>query len=129
MAGEFTVNLAVFHPKYCEPVSSEILSGGPRESHCLMDFRRRLSFLRDTPLTRFFRNRVRTTDSFLKWWLVTPTDKWWPYTSDAVQVAKQLDLVRELLLARGLDWLDRNSDVAILKAGYEKLSLHAKIVA
>jgi hypothetical protein len=60
---------------------------------------------------------------------VTPTDKWWSYTSDAVQVATPLGLVKELLLARGLDWLDRNSDVALLKAAYEKLSLHAKVVA
>ena len=129
LAGKFTVNLAVFHPEYSDPISRELLPDGPRESHCLMEFRRRLSVLRDTPLTKFFRNRVRSTDSFLKWWLVTPTDKWWSFTSDDVQVATALGLVRELLLARGLDWLDRNSDVTLLKAAYEKLSLHAKVVA
>jgi hypothetical protein len=129
MAGKFTVNLAVFHPEYCEPVSREFVPDEPREVHCLMEFRRRLSVLRDTPLTTFFRNRVRSTDSFLRWWLVTPTDKWWPFTSDAVQVTTALGSMRELLFVRGLDWLDRNSDVTLLKAAYEKLLFPAKGVA
>src|SRR3989442_1325327 len=71
MAGKFTVNLGVFHPEYCDAVSPELVPDKPRERHCLMEFRERLSLLRDTPLTKFFRNRVRST----KWWLVTPTDK------------------------------------------------------
>jgi hypothetical protein len=127
MAGKFTVNLAVFHPKYCDSVSQEFPPGKPRELDCLMEFRRRLSVLRDTPLTKFFRHRVRNTDNYLKWWLVTPTDKWWSFTPGQVQVGDALGSVRGLLLARGLDWLDQNSDVVLLKAAHEKLSLHAKV--
>jgi hypothetical protein len=123
MEGKFTVNLAVFHPDHCDPASRALLPDRPRDFHCRMDFRRRLSVLRDTPLTRFFRSRVRSTDSLLKWWLVTPSDNWWSFTADDEQVATELGLVKELLLSRGLDWLDRNSDVALLKAADEKLSL------
>ena len=120
MAGQFTANVAVFHPVYRDPGSQELVLDQPREFHCLMEFRRRLSILRDTPFTKFFQNRVHGTDSFLKWWLVTPTDKWWSFSSDDAQVATALGSVKELLLTRGLDWLDRNSDVALLKAAHER---------
>ena len=130
MEGQFTVNLAVFHPEYREPACRAFPPPDkPGEFDSLMEFRRRLSSLRDTPLTKFFRKRIRNTDSFLKWWLVTPTDYWWTFTEEQTQVATELGLVRELFLARGLDWLNQNSDVALLKAAYEKYSPCTKVVS
>lgn len=129
MVGKFMVDLAVFHPEYCDPASQGLPSDRPRDFNCLIEFRHRLPILRDTPLTKFFRNRFRSTDTFLKWWLVTPTDYWWSFTADHVQVATELGLVSELLLTRGLDWLDRNSDVALLKAAHERILSRSKGVA
>jgi hypothetical protein len=120
MEGKFTVNLGVFHPEYRDRAAAQGHGKPPREFDCLMEFRRRLSTLRSTPLTSFFQSRIRNTDRFLKWWLVTPTDKWWPFTADTSQVAKQLTSVSKLLFTRGLDWLNRNSDVTRLKAAHEK---------
>ena len=127
-AGKFTVNLGVFHPQYREVAAAEVHPDPPREFDCLMKFRRRLSALRYTRLTRFFQSRIHNTDSFLKWWLVTPTDKWWPFSPDESQVANQLSSVRELLFTKGLDWLNQNSDVTQLRAAHEKLKSHAKVI-
>ncbi|MGZ4971941.1 MAG: DUF4304 domain-containing protein [Limisphaerales bacterium] len=121
MEGKFTVNLGVFHQDYHQKTSAEVPAKPPRESDCLMEFRRRLSVLRYTPVTAFFQSLIHNHDSFLKWWLVTPIDKWWAFTSDEPQVAKQLTCVRELLFTRGLEWLNQNSDVTLLGAAHEKL--------
>jgi hypothetical protein len=127
MAGQFTVNLAVFHPEYGYPDWRNLPPDQVRESHCLMAFRCRLSALRDTPFTRFFRRLITDTDSFLKWWLITPTDRWWSFTPDDAQVEGELNLVRGLLLAKGLDWLDQNSDVELLKAAHKGLRSYEKV--
>lgn len=116
LAGTFTVNLAVYHPQYCEPALLDLRPEQPYESHCLMDFRLRLSVLRFTPLIRFYRNRPPGGRSFLGWWLTGLTDKWWRLTPDDAQLSRDLSSVRGLLLSRGLAWLDQNSDVALLKA-------------
>jgi len=57
LAGKFTVNLAVYHPQYCEPALLDFRPEQPSEGDCLMDFRLRLSVLRFSPLVRFYRNR------------------------------------------------------------------------
>lgn len=121
MEGQFTVNLAVYHPEYRNPAPPDY-PDRPREFNCLYEFRKRLSRLRDTPFTKFFRFFLRNSDG----WLVTPTDYWWPFTSDEAQVAKELGLVRRLLLDRGLAWLDRNSDVPRLRANHDKMLLRMK---
>jgi hypothetical protein len=126
MAGKFTVNLAVFHPDYCDAAVRELGTDRPREFHCLMKFRIRLSLLRDTLFARVFRVQCRDTGSFPKRWLTTPTDKWWPFSPDEAQVATALRSVGELLLVRGLDWLDEKSDAALLKVAYDNRSTHAR---
>lgn len=121
MEGQFKVNLAVYHAHYRNPAPPSD-PDCPRECNCLWEFRKPLSHLRDTPFRKFFRLFLRNSDG----WLVTPTDYWWPFTSDEAQVAKELGFVRGLLLDRGLDWLDRNSDVPRLKVTHDKMLLRMK---
>ena len=120
MEGRFTVNLGVFHPQY----NAIVIHGGalpdkPLEYQCVV--RERLSVLRDTILTRYFRPRIEKKDTFLKFWLTTPTDEWWRFSSSEAQITSELAAVQRLLLERGLPWLQQHSDVAVLKGEYAKL--------
>ena len=117
--GYFTVNLAAFHPEYWVDARNSLAPEKPMEFHCLE--RERLSILRDTVLTRMFRPRIHSPDNFLKWWLVTPRDKWWPFSSNEIQNVRELESLSELLLTRGIHWLDTNSTATVLRTAYEKL--------
>jgi hypothetical protein len=129
MTGKFTANLAVFHPEYREPALRDVPPpAAPKESDCLMDYRCRLAVLRDTVITKYFRKRIHNADTFWKWWLVTPTDHWWSIAADDAQIVAELATVRELLLTRGLGWLEQNSNVALLKAAYYKRKSSTKCV-
>jgi hypothetical protein len=119
MEGQFTVNLGVYHPEFRLNAKHKPVSDRPKENDCVV--RERLAMLRETPITRYFRPRIHSTDTFLKWWLVTTDDKWWPFTEDEGQVRQQLESLRGLLLSTGLEWLERHSDLNLLKAEYDKL--------
>jgi len=118
MEGQFTVNLGVYHPEYRDSAKYKPVSDHPKEYDCLV--RARLSTLRDTPITRSFRPRIHSPDTFLKWWLVTADDKWWPFSEDEGQVERQLESLCSLLLNTGLEWLERHSDPTLLKVEYDK---------
>lgn len=120
MEGQLTVNLALFHPQYnAVAIYGETCPERPREYHCVL--RKRLSCLRETLLTRYFQPRVHNTDSFLGHWLTTPTDKWWRFTANEEQVIAELKSVERLLQAKGIPWLERNSEESVLKDEYSKL--------
>ncbi len=120
LEGQFTVNLALFHPQYnAAAIHGDICPERPLEYHCVL--RQRLSILRETLLTRYFQPRMRGPDSFLGHWLTTPADKWWRFTEDEKQAIAELKSVERLLQAKGIPWLERNSEESILKAEYSKL--------
>ena len=112
MEGHFTVNLGIYHPVYREDPNSECPEF-PEESHCLI--RERLSLLRDTTLTKIFRHKFKQVDSFLKWWLTTPTDVWWKFSEAPGQTRNSMAAVLTLLQARGLPWLEAACSVEKLR--------------
>lgn len=120
LEGRFTVNLAVFHPQYSDLISTTALPVNPKEYDCLTEFRVRLSTLRETFLTRLFRGRISHPNTFLKWWLVTPSDRWWNFSANEQQVDRSLQSIHQLLMGPGLAWLDQNSNPDVLRAAYEK---------
>ncbi len=118
LQGQFTINLGVYHPEFRADAYFAPVSSHPMEHQCVV--RRRLSSLRETGLTRLFRSWIRSEDSFLKFWLLTPGDKWWPFSADEQQIASSIASVETLLLAKGLDWLAQNSDASGLAAEFNK---------
>jgi Domain of unknown function (DUF4304) len=129
LEGRFTVNLAIFHPQYSELTPATALPVNPKEHDCLMEFRIRLSNLRETFLTRLFRSKVSHPNTFLQWWLVTPSDKWWDFSANKQQVDRSLQSIHQLLMGPGLAWLDHNSNPDALKAAYEKRANRAAAVS
>jgi hypothetical protein len=119
LEGRFTVNLGVFHPDVRTDTGTSLMPQKPREFHCLA--RVRLAVLRDTPVTRLFRPFISKPDTSLKWWLITPSDSWWPFTADEAANSGQLTKLRGLLLTRGTSWLDARSDVAALRRAVEQV--------
>lgn len=117
LEGQFTVNLAVFHPDYRPGSDRGVLSRAPEECDCWE--RTRLGTLRDTLVSRLIGRKFGDDANFLLWRLTTPADKWWPFTPSEVENRRQLESVKVLLLARGLNWLEAKSDVSALQATHE----------
>lgn len=119
MEGQFTVNLGVFHPTYRYGADKMPPPAKPKEFDCFE--RERLAMLRATFLSRLVRPGIGKPDRFFKWWLRTPSDKWWPFTSDTNENVRQLVSLKALLLGSGIDWLNAKSDVNALRTKYEQL--------
>lgn len=117
LAGQFTVNLAVFHPEYRPGSDRLALSRPPEEFDCWE--RTRLGTLRDTLVSKLLGFKFDENSNFLLWRLTTPPDKWWPFTSSAGENRRQLENVKALLLERGLSWLEAKSDVSALRSKHE----------
>jgi len=118
--GRLTVNLAIFHPVYRQGEAASPVPERPKEYDCLL--RARLSTLRDTPITKFFRSRIAKPSGLLGWWLITPADYWWQLSDDEAKVQDELKRIEVLLVDRGLDWLALNCDEAGLKEAYENIT-------
>lgn len=110
MEGRFTINLGVYHPSHRSGADGVPPTKSPKESDCRE--RKRLGGLRDTFFSKFFRGEVGDDANFLKWWLATPSDKWWSFTSDEQHNARQLSSLKELLMTRGTAWLNSKSHLA-----------------
>ena len=93
--GTFAVNLAVYHPQYHEPAAR--VAGWPREFDCLMERRQRLGALKESWRTKFFKRLFSDTTHWMKWWLTTLPDRWWPFSEDELQVERSLRLVVGML--------------------------------
>jgi len=114
LTGKFTVNLGVFHPSAGSPIPGHPTPSDPGEADCPTEMRARLGMIRDSMLGRLFRVRPDSSASFLKSWLSTPFDKWWPYTDAPKQIERELASVIRLLEQHGLAWLESKSDLAVL---------------
>jgi len=108
-------------PKYNETYEEEIPDQKAREYHCLFDYRQRLAVLRDTPTTSFFKRFVKDTEHWFKWWIVTPSDKWWEFSANEKEVRKAIERVLELLETKGYAWLNDHSKPQDMKVHFQKL--------
>lgn len=118
LEGRFAVNLAVYHPLYSLDSIVGKKSPKPRDYDCVV--RVRLSMLRDTVFTRLFSRLIQRPNSIITW-LATPTDSWWSFDDGEMVVRSELNTVLKLLNNKGFSWLERNSDIAVLKEAHGKL--------
>ena len=116
--GRFTVNLGAYHPTYRENSGSSPPPERPKAYDCLLQ--ERLSVFRDTLITRVGRHFISEPNTFIKWWLVTPSDYWWRFSEDPAVTDSAIRSVLKILLPRGLNWLDDNCNEESLRAKYAK---------
>jgi hypothetical protein len=114
MEGRFTINLGVYHPRFRQGLESDPAPSSAQEYDCIL--RERLGTLRDTLISRFSRRFISTSDTFIKWWLVTPGDKWWCFSDAEDITVREVRSALQLLVSRGIPWLDSHSDDAQLRA-------------
>lgn len=117
LEGQFTVNLGVFHPLYRNGAGRLPIPEKPMEFDC--SERMRLGLLRVTLLSKLFASRDGKDAGFLHQWLATPSDKWWPFTPSESENIRQISSFKDLLLTRGIGWLESKSDVEALRVAYE----------
>ena len=116
--GRFTVNLGAYHPTYRENSENSPPPERPKAYDCLLQ--ERLSVFRDTLITRVGRHFISEPNTFIKWWLVTPSDYWWRFSEDPAVTDSAIRSVLKILLPRGLNWLDDNCNEESLRAKYAK---------
>ena len=87
--GRFTVNLGVYHPTYRENSENSPPPEKPTAYDCLLQ--QRLSVFRDTLMTRVGRHFISEPNTFIKWWLVTPSDYWWRFSQDPAVTDSAID--------------------------------------
>jgi len=117
LEGQFTVNLAVFHPEYRPSLDRVPLSRLPEDWDCWE--RARLGMLRDTLASRVLGFKFSDDSNYFLWRLTTAADKWWPFGADESENRHQLENLRGLLFTRGLSWLEAKSDVSVLRRMHE----------
>lgn len=117
LEGQFTVNLAVFHPEYRPGADGSVAPVAPEEGDCWA--RARLGTLRRTLGSRLLGSRFDEGSNFLLWRLTTAADRWWRFTADKAENDLQLRAAMDLLFSCGMDWFGENSDVSGLRAKHE----------
>ncbi len=107
-AEQFTVNLAVYHPRHHLGAGSGADTEIPTSAMCIA--RIRLGNLADTVKTRLFRPFIKNTDTFLGYVLTQAGDKWWTFSVFEPEVRKSLADVHRLLDNKGFIWLDGTTE-------------------
>lgn len=102
LKGRFTVTLAVFNADYT-PTDFGRSDGQPHSFDCLGDLVHRLGFLRTPERSRWDRVLGRHPE---------PNDCWWKLSEIEHVMKAQLGDVMNVLMTRGLNWLDSRTTVA-----------------
>lgn len=88
VAGKFTVEFGIYFPKYDQFMNGNKLLG-PVIGGCHFDLRARLGML-----------------------IAPPSDRWWPYSADETEMAKQIKEIQQLIAKHGLPWFASTDTLA-----------------
>jgi hypothetical protein len=120
LEGHFTVNLAVYSPRYTagEPATD---ATAPNPLDCLLDMTRRLGFLLEPPrgpLARLFRRDRRQ-----------PSDRWWRVSSRPRVMRRTLASVTACIHRTALPWFETMSCDAQFRRAMDLLQQRQELVA
>lgn len=128
MAGKFTVNLGVYSPTYF--TGSDTRKAPEPESalpsDCLPGFNGRLGCLRETLWYRTFSKIFGQPNTLWKELLYAPRDHWWPFSEQQELTQKSVRQVVQLILDRGLPWLEKHDDLEAMKRVFDEIKARQK---